>query len=191
MAIGHQIDIEVAGKRHRTLADILPRRGPLKMLIVAKTPAPVSVAAGHYFQGKQGQMFWNRLREYGLLAVPYGAQPDDSLLAHGYGLTDIVKVPRAYGSEPSDEEYREGLPRILDLIESLRPRVVMFVYKRVLDNVLKFGFGHSRKSKYGFNPELDSRFDSRVFVFPMPGTPCTSAKAVSAMSALAKLLRTP
>jgi hypothetical protein len=191
MLTGHQIVIRVQGKRHTTLADILPGRGPMTMLIVAKTPAPVSVDAGHYFQGKQGQMFWSSLQRYGLLNVPYGMQADDLLLAHDYGLTDIVKVPRDYGSEPSDEEYRQGLPRILQLIETLRPRVVMFVYKRVLDNVLMFGFGHHRKAKYGFNPDLDSKFDSKVFVFPMPGTPCTTAEATVAMTALAKVMRRP
>ena len=83
----------------------------MRMLIVAKTPALVSVEAGHYFQGRQGRMFWNRLRDYDILTAPPGTHEDDVLLAHGYGLTDVVKVPRNYGNEPSDDEYREGLGR--------------------------------------------------------------------------------
>jgi mismatch-specific thymine-DNA glycosylase len=189
VGIGHQIVIRVEGIPYKTLADILPDAGPMKMLIVGKTPAPVSVAAGHYFQGRQGQLFWSALRAYRLLDVPDGTQPDDSLLAHGYGLTDIVKLPRSYGSEPSDDEYRQGLPRILDLIERLRPRVVMFAYKGVLDKVLKFGFRHASKSKYGFNPDLDSKFNTSLFVFPMPGTPCTRAQASAAMEELVKVSR--
>ena len=123
-----------------------------------------------------------------MLSVPWGKQPDEMLLEHGYGITDIVKVPRAYGSEPSDDEYRSGLPRILELIDDLNPRVLMFVYKRVLDSMLRIGFEDHVKSAYGFNPRLDDRFASHVFVFPMPGTPCTSAKATTAMRQLKSVL---
>src|SRR5207302_1843191 len=132
---------KVNGKQVVTLADILPNDGSLRMLVVAKTPAPKSVEAGHYFQGKQGQMFWNRLREYGLLRSSPGRFEDEMLLDHGFGLTDIVKVPRSYGNEPSDEEYRLGVSRILALIERLSPTVLMFVYKRVLDQILEIQFG--------------------------------------------------
>jgi G:T/U-mismatch repair DNA glycosylase len=154
-----------------TLADILPAAGPMKMLMVAKTPAWVSVDVGHYFQGRQGRMFWNRLTEYGLLDVPSGTFEDEALLGHSYGVTDIVKVPRNYGNEPSDDEYREGLQRILELVAQLEPQVLLFVYKRVLDQILRLSFGQREKARYGFNDDLNERFDSRVFVFPMPGTP--------------------
>ena len=187
--IGFQTEIVIHGTRVTTLGDILPDVGPMKMLIVAKTPAPVSVVAGHYFQGSQGTAFWNRLTEYGVLTVPPGRFPDEFLLAHGYGLTDVVKVPRGFGNEPSDDEYRQGLPRVLMLVADLRPTVLMFVYKRVLDNVLRLGFGRREKSAYGFNPHFDPLFGARVFVFPMPGTPCTREVAHAAMSELATLLK--
>jgi G:T/U-mismatch repair DNA glycosylase len=175
--------ITVDGRKVRTLRDILPTRPGLRVLFVAKTPAPVSVEAGHYFQGLQGRMFWNRLKEYGLLqpTTPY---EDDSLLQHQYGLTDIVKVPREYGNEPSDAEYKVGLNRILELVRIHRPKVVVFVYKRVLDQILRFGFDIRTKASYGFNPSLENRFDARVFAFPLPGTPCTAAQAASAMREL-------
>lgn len=63
----HQVTIRANGRDVTTLADIVPETRPVKMLIVAKTPAPVSVATGHYFQGRQGRMFWNRLKEWNLL----------------------------------------------------------------------------------------------------------------------------
>lgn len=184
-----QITLLINGQSVQTLADILPPAGPLKMLIIAKTPAPVSVAAGHYFQGRQGQLFWNRLKAYGLLSVPDGQQPDEVLLAHGYGLTDIAKAPREFGVEPSAAEYRAGLDRILGLVATLRPRVTLFVYKGVLDNILKLAFDIRRKAEYGFNPDLEPRFQCGVFVFPMPGTPCTTEQAQAAMLALQARLR--
>jgi G:T/U-mismatch repair DNA glycosylase len=186
--VGHQTRIRVGDREVLTLADILPVDGPMRMLIVAKTPALVSVEAGHYFQGRQGRMFWNRLRDYDLLTAPPGTYEDDALLAHGYGVTDVVKAPRDYGDEPSDDEYRDGLARILGLVERLEPEVLMFVYKRVLDQILRFSFDRREKSKYGFNPELDEILGARVFVFPMPGTPCTASEASVAMSGLADLL---
>jgi len=45
-----------------------------------------------------------------------------------------------------------------------------------LDQILRLGFELSKKSTYGFNPDLEEdleeRLGSRVFVFPMSGTPC-------------------
>jgi len=180
--------ISVGGRRIRTLRDILPDRGHLRILFVAKTPAPISVEAGHYFQGRQGRMFWNRLMDYGLLrpTTPY---EDDSLLAHGYGITDIVKVPRGFGHEPSAEEYAAGVDRLFDLIRQYRPSVVVFVYKRVLDEVLSIRFGVTRKSTYGFNPDFTRYFGSPVFAFPLPGTPCTAEQADAAMCELATVVK--
>lgn len=48
---GHQTWIETEVGSVLTLADILPERPGLRMLIVGKTPAPVSVKVGHYFRG--------------------------------------------------------------------------------------------------------------------------------------------
>jgi mismatch-specific thymine-DNA glycosylase len=184
----HKIIISVNGKEVETLADILPQNEELNILFIAKTPAPVSVNAGHYFQGTQGRMFWNKLANYNILKVPYGEYEDDYLLENSYGITDIVKVPRSYGNEPSNEEYKEGLNRILDLMKAYKPKVICFVYKKVLDQVLKYGFHKNIKSDYGYNPDLEKDFGTKVFVFPMPGTPCKSDLAHSSMLSLKQLL---
>lgn len=184
----YTIDVVVNGEAVKTLADILPDEPGLKVLFVAKTPAPKSVAAGHYFQGSQGTAFWNRLREYEILDAPLGHHEDDHLLKNGFGITDIVKVPRDYGNEPSKDEYKAGTTRILEVIRAHSPLVTVFVYKKVLDQLLANGFRRREKSVYGFNPALDSLFGSRVFVFPMPGTPCRSEDAHAAMLELAASL---
>ncbi len=175
--------ITVAGRQVRTLSDILPSSPGLRMLFVAKTPALKSVEVGHYFQGRHGRNFWNRLKEYSLLR-PTTQFEDDSLLDHGFGFTDIVKVPRDFGEEPSDSEYLAGAGRILDLIQAHRPRVVVFVYKRVLDQIVRLRFGVTSRATYGFNAEFEALFGSRVFAFPLPGTPCPAHAAVEAMSEL-------
>lgn len=181
--------IVVDDKEIRTLRDILPDPPGLKVLFVAKTPAPVSVDACHYFQGKQGTAFWNRLREYRIL-VPTTPYEDDSLLSHGFGITDIVKVPRGYGNEPSAAEYVAGTDRIVNLIRTHNPLVVVFVYKRVVDEILRRKFSVHQKAAYGFNDDLIPRFGTRVFSFPLPGTPCTRDQATSAMRELAAVIGT-
>ncbi|MCC6192474.1 MAG: hypothetical protein IT318_25890 [Anaerolineales bacterium] len=186
--MNYQATITVNGQRVQTLADILPATTPIRMLIVGKVPAPISVAAGHYFQGRQGRMFWDWLQEYGLLSVPPGKFPDEVLLDHGYGLTDIVKVPREYRMEPDNREYRAGLDRILGLVHSLQPRVTLLVYKGVLDKILELAFGVKQKSTYGFNPSVEPMFKCKVFAFPMPGTPCTAEQADRAMRELQAFL---
>ncbi|MGC2324533.1 MAG: uracil-DNA glycosylase family protein [Terriglobales bacterium] len=166
-----------------TLRDILPEAAGLRVLFVARTPTPASVEAGHYFQGRQGKMFWNRLRNAGLLTATTAFE-DDSLLSHGYGLIDLAKIPREHGQEPSREEYAAGAERILELIGRHRPKIVVFVYKKVLDKITAVRFGIQKKSRYGFNPWLETFFGARVFVFPLPGTPCNTVDAASAMQDL-------
>lgn len=180
----YKTKITVDGKQFDTLADILPDNGNLEILFIAKTPATISVEAGHYFQGKQGTMLWNRLSEYNILKVPNGKYADECLLMNKYGITDIVKVPRDYGNEPSKDEYRQGLQRILAIVEKFKPAIIVFVYKKVLDNIVRLNFNVTTKSNYGFNPQLDKYFKSKVFVFPMPGTPCKTNEAMQSMTAL-------
>jgi TDG/mug DNA glycosylase family protein len=180
---GNQTYVSVEGQEILTLGDILPSSAApgLLALFVAKTPAPPSVEAGHYFQGRQGTSFWNSLKKYGLLSPTTGFE-DDLLLEHGYGLTDIVKVLRAFDSEPSVQEYRDGLPRILELIRTHRAKVVAFVYKGVLDKIIRLQFGRKRKTDYGFNKDLENDFGARVFAFPLPGVgSCTAEQTCLAM----------
>jgi len=132
---GNQTTVFSKGQELRTLRDILPVTPGLHVLFVAKTPAPRSVEAGHYFQGRHGTSFWNKLKTNGLLA-PTTEFEDDSLLEHGYGLTDIVKVPHAYREEPSDQEYLDGLPRILELVRDKTHQVVFLQTQAELDHGL-------------------------------------------------------
>lgn len=184
----HQVIVEVEGKKVTTLEDILPEKPGIKILFIAKTPVPKSVEAGHYFQGRQGKMFWNLLAKHKILTVPPGSFEDDYLLKNGFGITDIVKVSRYYQDEPSELEYRQGTDRIIELIKFHKPKVVVFVYKKVLDQILVFAFQKNEKSKYGFNLAYESLFGCKVFVFPMPGTPCTKKEIVMAMNELSTFM---
>jgi uracil-DNA glycosylase len=188
---GNQTYVSVEGQKVLTLRDILPApEAPgLRALFVAKTPAPSSVEAGHYFQGRHGTNFWNSLKKYGLLGPTTGFE-DDLLLEHGYGLTDIVKLPRAFTKEPSVQEYIDGSPRIIGLIRTHRPKVVVFVYKRVLDAIIRLQFGRKQKTDYGFNKNLENDFGARVFAFPLPGVGrCTATQMCLAMQELCDYMK--
>lgn len=75
------VKVKDGDKEYWTLADILPNSDkPLEVLIIGKVPAPISVKAGHYYQGNQGQFFWKKLREYGLLNIGKHIYEDNALL---------------------------------------------------------------------------------------------------------------
>jgi len=186
--VDYRIEMTFDGRQVATLADILPERGPLRMLIIGKTPSPASVQAGHYFQGRMGRGLWKRLDEAGVLHAPPGCFADEAALDNGFALTDICKLPRPFGQEPSEAEYREGWERVSALVTDLRPRILTFAYKGALDKVLKYSYGWEHKSCYGFNDDLMRTFGRRVFAFPLPGVSCTAREAKRHMGDLAGAL---
>ena len=187
-AVTHLTDIDAGGLIVPTLADILPEKGGLRALFVGKTPSPASVEVGHYFEGKMGKGLWKRLGDAGILSAPAGGYADDELLGAGFGVTDLCKVPRPFGDEPGREEYEAGWERVAGIVGSLRPRILVFVYKGSLDKVLHFSFGWEHKSCYGFNDDLARTFGRKVFAFPLPGVSCTAREAQRHMTDLAQAL---
>jgi len=155
--------------------DILPDANSLtsrklKMLIIGKRPAPVSVKVGHYFQGQQGKSFWSLLDKYDILKVPIGDHEDDHLLGYGYGIIDIVKKPGEKGDEPTDSQYRYGMTRVLNAIKTHNPDILLFVYKKPLTKMLETTSRRDWKLVYGFNENVNSVFNnSKVFICPLPG----------------------
>src|SRR5688572_15613671 len=89
---------------------------PCHVLLVGINPSPVSVAAGHYYQGRHGRRLWGRLTRIGLLVGATSGLEDDAFVAFGHGLTDVVKRPTAAASELSPRELREGVPALLTKI---------------------------------------------------------------------------
>ena len=181
----HLAEISVDGEELVTLADILPERGTLRALFIGKTPSPASIEAGHYFEGRMGKGLWKRLADAGLLNPQPGGFADDALLEQGFGVTDLCKVPRPFGDEPSQAEYEDGWDRVSAIATRWRPRILVFVYKGSLDKVLQYSFGWEHKSGYGFNDDLMRTFGRRVFAFPLPGVACTAREAQRHMADLA------
>lgn len=92
--IGHQT---VLTNGELSLADLWPAE-ETKIVIARLNPAPPSVAAGHYYQGRNGKQMLRRVatamfNEKFLM----GEYLDGALVARGIGFTDLVKTPTIGG----------------------------------------------------------------------------------------------
>lgn len=128
---GHRIVLRITGQDVETLADLPPRPG--RLLFVGLNPSPVSVAAGHYHQGRLGRTFWRRLVTATLLPGDVDlATADDALFAADHGITDLLKLPSAR-DEATDEDLRVGVGPLWQKIALWRPAAVVFIYKRAAE----------------------------------------------------------
>jgi TDG/mug DNA glycosylase family protein len=127
----HRATLVIDGTAVETLADLPPLRD--RLLFVGLNPSPVSVAAGHYFQGRLGKAFWQRLIVAQIL--PHDTEietADDTLVAAGHGVTDLLKAPSPRDTA-TDEVLRAGVGPLWQKISIWRPAAVVFVYKRAAE----------------------------------------------------------
>ncbi len=110
-----------------TLDDIPPKPGGI--LVVGINPAPVSVAAGHYYQGRLGRRLWRRLERLGLLKDPVPGREDEAFARSGHGLTDLAKRPTRSASELSREELEDGVEALREKIRAWQPSLILFAFK--------------------------------------------------------------
>lgn len=82
---------------------------------------------------------------------------------------DMVKMPADTGVEPTKEEYRRGMDRILQAIKTHEPDILLFVYKPPLRQLLTVKFKDGSEPDYGFNAGLERYFGAKVFLCPLPG----------------------
>jgi len=116
--------ITVNGREIVTLKELL--RPGLKAVFVGLNPSRESVKKGHYYQGRLGRRFWNRLRDYSIVpALTEGAEDDDAF-AHGYGFADLVRRPTRSGRELSKREKLAAVPDLLARLSKMgdRPAIV-------------------------------------------------------------------
>jgi TDG/mug DNA glycosylase family protein len=124
----HRSTVVLDGAPIGTLADLPPQRD--RLLFVGLNPSPVSVAAGHYHQGRLGRTFWRRLMAARVipLATPIETA-DDALMAAGHGITDLLKTPTAR-DEATDAALTAGVGPLWQKIAIWRPAAIVFIYKR-------------------------------------------------------------
>jgi double-stranded uracil-DNA glycosylase len=175
----HRVWEEWMGKRMETLEDLL--REDLRAVCVGINPSPVSVDAGHYYQGRLGQRFYGRLRDAGLLADSFiEGLEDDSLFDVGVGFTDIVKRPTKRASALLPQEFEHGRSLLEQKLQTYKPRLIIFTFKKTAE-VLLGSF-----SGAGLRPAALEGIDA--FVMPGPYAPKTETAPLLAQ--LAQLIAT-
>jgi TDG/mug DNA glycosylase family protein len=174
----HRTTITVNGATVETLADLPPLRD--RLLFVGLNPSPVSVEAGHYFQGRLGQLFWRRLMIAAILPADTAiASADDTLAAAGHGLTDLLKVPTPR-DEATDATLRSGVGPLWQKVAIWRPAAIVFVYRRAAEIVA----ARPLAEPWG---KLDGVAMSGRPCFLMPGPYAPQAEVTAALNFLRNL----
>jgi double-stranded uracil-DNA glycosylase len=157
------------GQRCDTLEDILAPG--LVCVFVGLNPSVVSVEKGHYLQGTLGRQFWRLLHTYGILPEPEnGAFVDDTLLANGFGITDLAKCPSPRADVLTREDIEAGRAMLLHKIESYQPKIVCSVYRKTLEVLTGRKYTH----RFGL---LDERIgETLLFVAPFPYRPAEQVR---------------
>lgn len=96
---------ELAAARERTLPDVIA--DGLQVLFCGINPGLWSAAAGHHF-ARPGNRFWPALHASGFTPRLLQPSEQDSLLAHGAGITNIAARASARADELAREELRHG-----------------------------------------------------------------------------------
>ena len=89
--IGYQSREDRMGSEVLTLADAWPEAA--RAAIVGLNPAPTSVEAGHYYQGRVGQSQMRRLADACLFTKSSSKYFEEAALASGVGFTDRTGAP--------------------------------------------------------------------------------------------------
>ncbi|HEY8437907.1 MAG TPA: uracil-DNA glycosylase family protein [Candidatus Limnocylindrales bacterium] len=123
--------MEIDGVPTETLEDLPPLRD--RLLFVGLNPSPVSVDAGHYFQGRLGRAFWRRLMTASILPPDTEIESaDDTLVRIGHGVTDLLKRPSPR-DDATDSELRAGVGPLWHKVSVWRPAAIVFVWKRAAE----------------------------------------------------------
>lgn len=153
----YRVIVDWMGDEVVTLADLFP--ASLRAICVGINPSPVSVDAGHYYQGRLGKLFFARLVEAGVLA-PFDGFGDDAAMAVGMGFTDVVKRPTARANGISAKEMRYGAELLCTKLRDISPPVVIFPFKKAAEAIVGSVRG---------NGWIDATFaGARLFVMPGP-----------------------
>jgi double-stranded uracil-DNA glycosylase len=124
---GHRVTETWMDEQMLTLADLL--RPDLRLVVVGINPSPISVAAGHYYQGHLGQRFYKRLDEAGVIDPSAAGFEDDAAFAAGIGFTDLVKRPTGRADSLLPGELQHGRELLDGKLTELHMSKVLFTFK--------------------------------------------------------------
>ena len=174
----HRTTLEIDGTVTETLEDLPPLRD--RLLFVGLNPSPVSVEAGHYFQGRLGRAFWRRLVTASILPPDTAIETaDDTLVAVGHGVTDLLKRPSPR-DDATDAARRAGVGPLWHKVTVWRPAAVVFVWKRAAEAAA----GRRLREPWG---QLDGVALSGRPCFLMPGPYAPTAEVDAGLNLIRNL----
>ena len=135
-------------------------RTDLKILFCGINPSLYSAAVGHHF-ARPGNRFWPTLHVAGFTDRRLRPDEEAALLAHGYGITNVVARATAAASELSAAEFVAGGRRLRAKVRRYRPKVLAVL-----------GVGAYRiawdRPRAVLGLQAERLGDTRVWVLPNP-----------------------
>jgi TDG/mug DNA glycosylase family protein len=150
-----------------SLPDITPISGGI--LLVGINPSPVSVLAGHYYQGRLGKRLWVRLARLGLLRNANFGVEDEAFAKAGNGLTDIIKRPTPSAKDLNEQELAQGAIILREKIRSWKPGLILFPFREPAVRLI------GRSVKPGLCGEIEG---VPAFLLSGPYAPSSKAGAI-------------
>jgi TDG/mug DNA glycosylase family protein len=165
------VTVDWMGEQIETLADLFPPEP--RAVCVGINPAPRSVEAGHYYQGRQGQRFFGRLRQAEVLGAVSDGFEDDAALAAGIGFTDVLKRPTPSADLLTSAEKRHGVELLAEKLAAVRAPVIIFPFKAAAVELV---------GRFEDNGWLRQEFaGSRLFVMPPYDSATTAAPTLASL----------
>ncbi|KAI9142756.1 uracil-DNA glycosylase-like protein, partial [Paraphysoderma sedebokerense] len=127
----------------------------MDILFCGINPGLKSSEKGHYFAGHQN-CFWKYLCGSGLVSGDIDCTFDHLLPAkYNYGLTNLVKRVTRSSSDLTTQDYKTGVPILMNKVLRYKPRILCFVGKQIYQMFLKNGGGNSSEKnfRWGLQPE--------------------------------------
>lgn len=179
--VGHQEYVCIADREIRTLRELWPAEP--RAMIVGLNPAPPSVDAGHYYQGRSGRQRMALLAAAGLFDSPKpGEFVDDVALAARIGFTDLVRRPTTGENDVNKAEIHEGAQRLRHELTQRRVPLVVCVFRHPASKLTGLP---TKAVKPGIVPSGDL---PGTTVFRMPGPYAAKATRQTVMGQLSALL---
>jgi TDG/mug DNA glycosylase family protein len=115
---------QVAAAYGKSVPDLL--RPGLTVVFVGINPSLYSAAVGHHF-ARPGNRFWPAIHLAGYTERQLSPFEEKSLLAAGYGITNIVDRATATADELTQDELLAGASVLEGKVRRYRPRALAFL----------------------------------------------------------------
>ncbi|MBW4695721.1 MAG: G/U mismatch-specific DNA glycosylase [Lyngbya sp. HA4199-MV5] len=112
---------EIQAALNKTVPDIIAPE--LRILFCGINPSLYSAVVGHHF-ARPGNRFWPTLHLAGFTDRRYAPSEDQSLLALGYGITNVVDRATATADQLTAQELVVGGQQLLAKVQRYRPKVL-------------------------------------------------------------------